>query len=81
MNTYVTVSLLYLHNWVPKQTSSDAKLVKFEKFRIYAPRFVRFSVSTTLVFNVLSPLHFLMLINQMLTDDFTNHGLDNKVQG
>ena len=30
---------------------------KFEKLRIYAPRFVRFSTSTTLVFDVLSHLH------------------------
>ena len=30
---------------------------KFEKLRIYAPRFVRFSASTTLVFDVLSHLH------------------------
>ena len=50
--------LLYSHNQVPKQTSYDAQLVKFEKFRIYAPRSVRFSVSTTLVFYALSHLLF-----------------------
>ena len=31
---------------------------KFENLRIFAARFVRFFASTTLVFNVLSHLHY-----------------------
>ena len=60
--TQVAISLLYPHNRVPKQTSYDAKLVKFEKLRIYAARFVHFSASTTLVFTVLS--HLQLFSNQ-----------------
>ena len=61
--TQITTSLLLSHHRAPKQTSYHAKLVKFEKLRIYAPQFVRFSASTTLVFNVLSHLFYLNGLN------------------
>ena len=53
--TQVATALLYLYNRVPKQTELRREAGEVRK----SPNLVRFSASTTLVFNVLSHLRFL----------------------